>query len=228
MTQHWYYSVNGQQNGPVTDGQLAGLLASGELRPDVLVWADGMTDWKPASTIPELSIGNAAGETPPPMQPTAPATRPTSVTVFAILNIIFGAFGLICTPFSLMGAARQSLVMHQLGHAYHMWTLISSGLGILASGVLLALGIGLLQQKGWARKGCVGYGWYAIIMGVVSLVVTISLLASRFGGMSEPAEKAMLMGGVIGGIIGGIIALIYPILLIVFMQRAIARKACVR
>lgn len=239
MTHNWYYTLNGQQQGPIAEESLAGMIAAGQVSRTALVWAEGMTEWQPASAIPELAMTGATADgrsgTPPPFIPppiqSAPASRPTSVTVFAILNILFGAYGLICMPFTLialLGGRASNGIMHELGSAYATWSLISSGVGFLAAGVLLALGIGLLQQKGWARKGSVGYGWYAIIMGMVSLVITITLITSHFSNIDDPAQKAGMIGGVIGGAIGGVVGMIYPILLIVFMQRPIARKSCNR
>jgi uncharacterized RDD family membrane protein YckC len=46
---NWYYSHNGQQLGPVDDSQLDGLIADGTVRPDTLVWSDGMANWQPLS-----------------------------------------------------------------------------------------------------------------------------------------------------------------------------------
>jgi GYF domain 2 len=56
---NWFYSVNGQQSGPVSDSQLDELLQSGKINSNTLVWHDGMTDWKPFGTVRPL--------TPPPL-----------------------------------------------------------------------------------------------------------------------------------------------------------------
>lgn len=57
MTQ-WYYAKGGQQNGPVPAEELMALLHSGGLDPAKdLVWNPSMTDWLPASQVPELSDG---------------------------------------------------------------------------------------------------------------------------------------------------------------------------
>jgi hypothetical protein len=41
----WFYSLDGQQNGPVSDDQLDELLRSGKINRDTHVWREGMTDW---------------------------------------------------------------------------------------------------------------------------------------------------------------------------------------
>jgi len=43
---NWYYAEAGQQFGPITEEDLLGLAASGKIRPDTLVWHDGMANWE--------------------------------------------------------------------------------------------------------------------------------------------------------------------------------------
>lgn len=64
----WYYAHAGQQAGPADLDALVQLAASGRLRPDDLVWTNGMPQWMPAGAIPVLasSFGQAA---PAPQQP---------------------------------------------------------------------------------------------------------------------------------------------------------------
>lgn len=51
----WYYSKNGVQLGPISEGEIRGKIASGEILVTDLVWRDGMRDWLPAAKVPELS-----------------------------------------------------------------------------------------------------------------------------------------------------------------------------
>ncbi|RMH88997.1 RDD family protein [Lysobacter pythonis] len=58
-----------QQHGPITTDELMARLARGELRADTLVWKDGMADWLPLATVPELATPPAApGIDPLPSQ----------------------------------------------------------------------------------------------------------------------------------------------------------------
>jgi len=50
----WFYAKAGQQLGPVAREQLTQLLVSGQLSDSDLIWAEGMTDWKPAGQFPGL------------------------------------------------------------------------------------------------------------------------------------------------------------------------------
>lgn len=74
----YYVIINNQQSGPYD----ASLLSSLHLTPSSMVWREGMTDWQPASQLPELSYlfssmppaYNVAPQTPPQ----APKVQPTA------------------------------------------------------------------------------------------------------------------------------------------------------
>ncbi|NJK91948.1 MAG: RDD family protein [Blastochloris sp.] len=57
----WYYASGQQQYGPFTEEEWQQKLAQGLIQSDTLVWQDGMTDWKPFS-----SLSNANAGSPPP------------------------------------------------------------------------------------------------------------------------------------------------------------------
>ncbi len=46
---NWYYLVDEEQHGPVGEEDIQRMIASGELRPDDLLWQAGMSDWIEAS-----------------------------------------------------------------------------------------------------------------------------------------------------------------------------------
>lgn len=65
---NWFYASEGQQKGPLPEVQLRDLIARGAVRPDTLVWTEGMSGWQKAAEIPGL-IPSAAP--PPPAFPQA-------------------------------------------------------------------------------------------------------------------------------------------------------------
>jgi hypothetical protein len=160
-----------------------------------------------AVPIPQWASGPGA--------PAAVSGRPTSVTVFGILSIVFGSLGLLCTPIALIGTfvSPQEMSLSS-APGYTPWLVICSLIGLAAAGWLLASGIGLLGLKRWGRRNAVAYGWFAIIWGILNTIVTLVIMLS--GGVASTPEA---VGGYIGGACGGILALIYPILLLVFMTR---------
>lgn len=62
----WYYAEAGQQKGPVTDAEFDGLIQSGTIRPDTLVWREGMAAWQKLSAVRPV-----AGGVPPLVAPAA-------------------------------------------------------------------------------------------------------------------------------------------------------------
>ncbi|HZK80642.1 MAG TPA: GYF domain-containing protein [Humisphaera sp.] len=67
----WFFSKDGQQQGPVTAADLKQMAASGQLRPDDLVWKDGMAQWAKASQLKGVfaTPGAAPEAAPGPVAP---------------------------------------------------------------------------------------------------------------------------------------------------------------
>ena len=53
----WYYSENGQQNGPVSEAQFEELVHSGRITDSTLVWTAGMAGWQAYG-----ALGGSGGE----------------------------------------------------------------------------------------------------------------------------------------------------------------------
>ena len=156
--------------------------------------------------------------------------RPTAVTVFGILNIIFaalGIFGVLASVMLFMAVGNSSnnpviQIIHD-NPAYAAWMKISIVLGLLASGVLLAAGIGLLKLRPWARTLSIIYAIYALVMVLVGSVVNYIFLVQPMlqqAQQKQGPEAAGAIGGAIGGMFGSCFGLIYPVLLLIFMMRA--------
>lgn len=56
----WYYFQGGNQQGPVTEDQIRGMVSSGQLNASDSVWKNGMANWAPISSIPELAPAASA------------------------------------------------------------------------------------------------------------------------------------------------------------------------
>ncbi|HTL59122.1 MAG TPA: DUF4339 domain-containing protein [Candidatus Limnocylindrales bacterium] len=62
----WFYALESQRIGPVTDSQLDELVRSGKIGPATLVWREGMADWQPLNVtrpLPPPVPGALAGNT---------------------------------------------------------------------------------------------------------------------------------------------------------------------
>ena len=95
-------------------------------------------------------------------------------------------------------------------------------LGLLATGVSVAAGIGLLKLKNWGRTLSIGYAIYSIVAGVIGSMVNyifvMQPLMEQASHKSGP-EAAGLIGAAIGGTFGTCFGMIYPVLLLIFMLR---------
>jgi hypothetical protein len=128
--------------------------------------------------------------------------RPTSVTVFGILNIVFAAFGILSVLGSVMlfaaTAATSKNPVIQIIHdnpTYAAWLKVSVGLGLIASVALLAAGIGLLKLKPWARMISIVYSVYSFVMIPIGIAisyvyVTQPLLAQAHASQGPEAAGA--------------------------------------
>ncbi len=67
----WYYALNGQRLGPISQEEFVKLVTDGVVRSDTLVWTQGMAEWKPYSTV--------AASGPAPASFGAPATSGAAV-----------------------------------------------------------------------------------------------------------------------------------------------------
>jgi len=71
----WYLARDGQQHGPVSDLEFKKIVELGFLRPNDLVWREGMVEWAPAETVLQMKR--------PAPPPAVSAPRQDTVTVDA-------------------------------------------------------------------------------------------------------------------------------------------------
>jgi hypothetical protein len=163
----WFYSQNGQQQGPVSLESLRQMAAAGQVRPTDMVWSAGMAAWQPAGQTAGLL---PAGATPPPVpigyaSPAPYAGAPHSIGQDAGVRwllpvgrsgwaIAAGYLGLFCIllvpgPFALACAviAIRDIRKHPERHGMGRAT-FGLVMGILGTAVL-ALWIGLSIFGHW-------------------------------------------------------------------------------
>jgi hypothetical protein len=63
----WYAERDGQRVGPLPRTELATMVTSGQVTAQTLVWREGMGEWTPAGSVPEL--GEDFKKVPPPLPP---------------------------------------------------------------------------------------------------------------------------------------------------------------
>jgi hypothetical protein len=153
--------------------------------------------------------------------------RPTSVTVFGVLNVVFGAIGLYA-----IGAVL--LLSHGLvGNGDPLWsqlgdTSTASGkirmlelrMDVLLSLIQFVSGIGLLRWRPWGISTAIAYA-------IASLASSLVFLVLNFYSQYEPlleqtgawtaTEKALAAATLLSTMFGRFAYFIYPSLLLYFM-----------
>jgi hypothetical protein len=163
--------------------------------------------------------------------------RPTPVTIFGILNIIFGVLGILSifgmlALFAIIGSDSDNPVIQAMqtnpaiqvmkNPSYAAYFKFSMVLGLAACVVLLISGIGLLKFKPWARMLCIIYGVYGIISVIGSSIANYYFLIQPMlqkAATEQGPDAAGAMGGITGGTYGSCIGIIYPVCLLYFMTR---------
>jgi hypothetical protein len=121
----WFYAERGQQRGPVSFEELQAMAAAGQLRPSDLVWREGLPEWIPASTQPEL-FGQPAQR---PIAPDEPLFSPS-----------YGPRPSYRRPPPASGGGGGWMVLLAGGAAAVV-------LGLLCCGVIVVIGVGFNANK---------------------------------------------------------------------------------
>lgn len=104
----WFYASEGKQQGPYPEGQFRDLIAQGIVRPDTLVWSEGMAGWQKAAEIPGLVGGGAP--------PTMPAGGPPAMGGGGYAGAGYaggggGSGGALSVDFGILEFTWRSIVM---------------------------------------------------------------------------------------------------------------------
>jgi predicted Zn finger-like uncharacterized protein len=129
----WYVGINDVPVGPIRLGELRAKAASGAVKGDSLVWRDGLEDWRPLRSFPELvavveeslsSVRASGAPLPPPGNGVARAgfadfgtPLPSGVTSVGVVTDDLAAAGLTRsrTPMAAWIAIAVALACGALG-----------------------------------------------------------------------------------------------------------------
>ena len=152
--------------------------------------------------------------------------RPTSVSVLAVITIVLSCAGLGCIPISawstLANTASPTYYIIEESSFLRFWVIGSSALGILASFVALAGGIGAWMMEPWGRTTLLGYAIYSIVMTFIGTFVSVVFFVTPML-QSVDMDSEMgppMVGGAIGGVCGGLCGgMLLPAALLYFLTR---------
>jgi uncharacterized membrane protein YjgN (DUF898 family) len=124
---NWYYAHDGQQQGPVSEAELAQLARTGVIGATNLVWRDGLANWGPLSAhAPHLLT--AGGRAPSVESPPAAAYTPAYATTAPVTAATAPQGPLTHYPFQFHGST---------GEYFRIW-IVNTALTILTLGIYAA------------------------------------------------------------------------------------------
>ena len=154
MEPEWYYTLQGQQQGPVPESKLRSLLQSGQVLPNEFVFKEGMSDWAAASSRSELM----GGPPPTPISTLARGAGVGEISIGAVYQEAIAVFKeswiplclgfLLILAFSL-GSGFVAGIIGAIAHDRH--NVLGNLLGLVINGPL-TLGMWVLILNAVDRK----------------------------------------------------------------------------
>jgi GYF domain 2/Domain of unknown function (DUF4190) len=150
---HWYYEDGGQQQGPVGDVMLSELISRGQVKPETMVWREGMQNWQPMSRLPEFQSGNITLQNQPSY-----SFVPNSN--LAIASMVCGIVSLLLCYVHGLAALPAVICGHKALRQIRNSSVLMSGRGMAIAGLVTGY-LGLAIQLGFIIIFCfVGYAAY--------------------------------------------------------------------
>lgn len=173
--------------------------------------------------------------------PKPPRERPISVTVMAIIGIILGALGFLCTPLSLIPyfislpqqSGNPAFDAIRTDRLIFAWTMASSVVNWLLAIILLSGSIGALGLREWARQFLIAWSIMGVLVAIVGTIFNLLYLQPRiYELMRAQGNNSGATAGAIFGTIGMAMGLLFsfgfPIVMIFFMTRKNVKEAFAR
>ena len=168
-----------------------------------------------------------------PSYVTGAPEKPVAGIVFGILNLVFGIMGICGVAVSAimifypldpqLVKQNPALQLMQDNQFYKLFMQGGIVVGFVFTFVLIGAGVGLLTMKSYGRTLSLWYGWYGIIITVLTAIVNVFLvfpgMIEQMNNLPQGPAQAGAIGGIIGGVIAIVISPIYPGLLLFFMYR---------
>jgi hypothetical protein len=154
----WYYTLNNQQQGPVTLDALQAMAANGQIQRTDLVWRQGMANWTAAGDVPGVFGGGVSPAAQAGWQ--GPAMGGSPVGAYGGAPIGYGGYNQAQGP-SFASEAKTAMFL--------------SIAGILCCGILGIVGLiqGINIQKKMAASGNYegkGMATAAVVCGAIACV----------------------------------------------------------
>jgi len=159
-SQQWLYVIEGQQLGPVAFPVLYEMVRHGDLRPDCMVWTEGMTAWARMDQVPELL--SALGAAPPNPYTQAPigyGMGQAGNSGMAIASLVLGIVGLVLCWVPLLGLAASivGLILgikgqRSTGKGMAIAGIVLSSIGLFISAIIFIAWASMFSARPWSYR----------------------------------------------------------------------------
>jgi GYF domain 2 len=126
MPTHWYYYKEGRGFGPVEAADICGLLQSGAITADTLVWREGLNDWTEVqstellavaeATLPSVVHGTERLPSPEPASSSSPMAPDDTDAAFGEL---VSGLPMIAATILRLPAARREIALEAVERSYY-------------------------------------------------------------------------------------------------------------
>ncbi len=164
--------------------------------------------------------------------------RGTGLTIFGVFQILLGLFAALMVPLAALGMLISRAAPG--GAMRPKQAILGMATYAFAAAVLLALGIGSVQKKRWARALTIVTSWYWLFVGILGTILLTAILpvtmksalaqAQRSSGAASPDLSTGVMAVVITFIIvfAAFFLVLVPIAFLVFYSREDVAETCRR
>jgi len=170
------------------------------------------------------------GAGPPPL----PLRRPASITVIAILQIIFQSLALIGVPITIaqltgVWPGSQGSEMLWKDSVFRGWSVVSVAITAIVGTLWIITCVGLLRMRPWARPTAIGLVVFGMVMQVVGLIMQIYIfkggpMADLVKDSPRVVQFAMSMAFVVA-IGAAVLGVGYCVLLLILLRRRVVVEA---
>lgn len=209
----WYYSVGGEQKGPVSEADFQRLVQDGIVTSQTLVWRPGMTQWQPYSATGSAGVISELGQ--PPASGVTCASCGNRFSSSDVVSLEGRAYCATCKPM-VAQRLREGLTMDSAAeetrkkHLSHESSVRSVGVLYLIGGTgLLLIGLGWVFTASAGRNAVEGFLLGAVFLVLGGMQFWVGLAIRRLKSWSRIPTGILsgigLLGFPIGTIINGYI-----------------------
>lgn len=192
----WYYVKDGARQGPVDESEFNRLVGQAVVKPDTLVWCEGMAEWRPYSAVaPGGSALHAEPEPAPAMAQPQPETRPEPRV--EAMPAAAAASMETAAPATAPATTTQAYYCSQCGRQYASEELVRFGTAVVCANCKEIYAQRLRETGQVAGTRVYGGFWIrfaaVLIDGILLWIVNFAIQLVTGTRITNPTDLALVM-----------------------------------